>query len=118
MKIIIKETGKVENLSIVDPETSVNWAQECIGNAGALEYDNASGEYVMTQADFDWWKNYLSLAEADAEELAVLKTQYGADEVQRIMDEEWKYTGNDYDEHHAINQKAFARIREELTYDR
>jgi hypothetical protein len=112
MDIIIKETGKREELHIYD-NNGIDWVQDCIGNSGAQFDCNDNGEYTMTQDDYDWWADYLDKAQADYDEEQELRAQYGSDAVLRILDDEF-WGVNDYDDHHAAYQRAFARIRAEL----
>ena len=60
MKIIIKETSAVQELSIIDPKSGVDYIGDFIGNTGALfdgqfEWDYDLDAYVCTQETFDWW---------------------------------------------------------------
>lgn len=56
MKIRIIETNKTEELTIIDPQSGVNWISDLMGNHGALpEYDEDNDMFVMSQEDYDWW---------------------------------------------------------------
>lgn len=56
MKIRIIETGKTEELSIIDPKSGTNWINDLMGNHGALpEYDDEDDCYLMQQESFEWW---------------------------------------------------------------
>lgn len=60
MKIKIIETGKIEELNIIDPKSGVNWINDLMGNHGALpEYDEDSDYYLMSLNDFEWWDNLI-----------------------------------------------------------
>ena len=72
------ETGEVKELSIIDPESGVNWVGDLIGNAGSFvdgqfvwsEEDDA---YLATTETYDWWAKYIEdqeQTERDMEELA------------------------------------------------
>jgi hypothetical protein len=114
MKIMIKETGKLadKELHIYD-SNGIDWVEDCIGNAGGLHYDRELDACTMTQAEFDWWSDYLDKAQADYNEEQELRVLYGSNVVLRILDEEFRGV-SDYDDHHAAYQRAFARIRAEL----
>jgi hypothetical protein len=114
MKIMIKETGKLadKELHIYD-NNGIDWVEDCIGNAGGLHYDRELDACTMTQAEFDWWADYLDKAQADYNEEQELRALYGSNAVLRILDDEFRGV-NDYDDHHAAYQRAFARIRAEL----
>lgn len=59
MKIIIKETGATETLSIIDPVSGVDYIADFVGNTGAFIdgqfFDNDNDELSCTQDTFDWW---------------------------------------------------------------
>ena len=58
-RIEIKETGSVEEITVIDPNTYLDWSGDLIGNAyPEIEGYNDDGEMIMTQANFDWWDNY------------------------------------------------------------
>lgn len=111
MEIRIKETGKLGELHIYDCH-HIDWAQDCIGNNGGLHYDRESGEYTMTQEEYDWWADYLKTAQADYDEGQALRAEYG-DDVAAIIAEELQ-DEHDLDCEHDDYQRAFERIREEL----
>jgi hypothetical protein len=111
MKIMIKETGKLKELHIYD-SNGIDWVEDCI-DAGGLPYDRDLDACVMTQAEYDWWSDYLDKAQADYNEEQELRALYGSNAVLRILDEEFRGV-SDYADHHAAYQRAFARIRAEL----
>lgn len=55
MKFIINETGKQEELSIIDTKTGMDWSNDLIGNSGAvgqyIEYDDVEDAYRINQYD-------------------------------------------------------------------
>ena len=65
MKIIIKETQKIETLSIIDPKTGVDYIADFVGNAGALidgqfEWNEEFDAYICDQETYDWWEEVIS----------------------------------------------------------
>lgn len=120
MKIIIKETGLEDCLIIVDKNTGCEWTADLI-EAGGMESDE-DGNTIMSQDDFDWWKNYISdheKTEEEAEELAEKLEAAGFDESQyscsaltfvlaRLADN----AGNDYDDHRSSSIAAMQEIKE------
>jgi len=59
--IEIKETGKKEKITVIDPKTGVDWSGDLIGNACSdMDGYNDDGETIMTQDNFNWWENYCS----------------------------------------------------------
>lgn len=53
MDVIIKETGEVKKLVIIDQNTGVEWTSHLINNE-VLECDD-NGTIVISQDDYDWW---------------------------------------------------------------
>lgn len=118
MKFVINETGKHEELSIIDTKTGMDWINDLIGNSGAvgqyIEYDDAEDAYRINQEDFDWWSEYIAMYERYQEELDSLKAQYGSDAVDDIISRSELWLGNDYNEHERELQAQIDAIREEL----
>lgn len=118
MKFIINETGKHEELSIIDTKTGMDWSNDLIGNSGAvgqyIEYDDVEDAYRINQEDFDWWSEYIAMYERYQEELDSLKAQYGSDAVDDIISRSDLWLGNDYNEHERELQAQIDAIREEL----
>lgn len=56
MKLMIRETGEIKSLSLVDEHTQQDYATDWILNNGAYtEYEPALGLWLMSDADFDMW---------------------------------------------------------------
>lgn len=114
MKMIINETGEHKTLSIIDQATGVDWANDLIGNSGAIgeyiNYDEDAEAYRIDHDNYDWWADYIDTLEADEAELAGLRENYDSDTIQAALNE--AFAGiNDYDDHHGAYQAAFAAIR-------
>ena len=63
MEIKIAETGKIETLELIDPNTKTNWIEDLMGNHNSLPAHNGD-YYVMAQADFDWWADLVERYQA------------------------------------------------------
>ncbi len=115
MKFVIKETGAEKDLVYLDVN-GCELTQDILYQSGAVgdyvNYDFAREAYVIEQADYDWWADYIANAERDAAELGVLLDTYGP-EVWWIVNVEIG-GGVDYTDHHAAYQRAFKRIRAEM----
>lgn len=90
MNIIIKESGARHTLSIIDPESGVNYIQDFIGNAGALidgqfEYDDDQDAFVCDQATFDWWIAVVSDNQSLNDRIHDLKQEHGFDAVTAVI---------------------------------
>ena len=107
MNIIIKGTNVVETLSIIDPDSGVDYVADFIGNEGALAdgqfvWDEEQDAYVAEKETFDWWDAVIK----DNQELDYrvhdLVQEYGREEVYKVTDEAG---GGDLEDHAAsVNQ--------------
>ena len=57
MDIKIIETGAIEELSIIDPKSGVDWINDLMGNHDCLPEIDDDGYGLMSQAEYDWWRN-------------------------------------------------------------
>jgi hypothetical protein len=58
MKVKIKETGKIEDLEIIDPKTGLDWAADMTGDDPNIDYDG--DDWVCDQDTFDWWHDVMT----------------------------------------------------------
>ena len=65
MKIMIKETSKLEELTIRD-KSNIEWTYDLIGNAGLTR--NEDGLYEMTQEEYNWWIDFVKIYDLCQEE--------------------------------------------------
>ena len=118
MEFIINETGKLEELTIIDPQTGMDWSNDLIGNSGAvgqyIQYDDAEDAYRINQEDFDWWAEYISMYKRYQDELASLKEQYGADAINDVLVRPELSLSNDYNAHEQELQTIVEIIHNEL----
>lgn len=127
MEFIINETGERKELHYIDAETGVDCINDVIGNSGAIgdyiqediDEDTLRSTYRINKADFEWWEEYITHAQEDAEELARLREE---------LDQRDEYTGQsaiddivarcygpiDMESEHDEWQRVFEAIREEL----
>lgn len=60
MKITIKETNDIQEITIIDPKTGLDYARDFIGNNEIdLEFDD-EGNIIMTEEACDYWFNLCS----------------------------------------------------------
>ena len=88
MKLYIKETGKIETLSIIDPKTGCDYIFDFVGNTGAFDRefektDNENVDFAISQADYDWWAKVVADNQALDYRIAELVAEHGYD---RVMD--------------------------------
>ncbi len=123
MEFIINGTNERKELHYIDARTGVDCINDVIGNSGAIgdyiTYDEDAGVYRINQEDYEWWDEYITQAQEDAEELARLREEF---------DQRDEYTGQyaidgivsrnyapiDMDAEHSEWQRVFEIIREEL----
>lgn len=116
MEVRIKETDEVVSLQCIDPRTGVDWMPDMIGNAGALNdqfvWNDDDEVFEASQADVDWWQNYINDLEKTDADVAGLAEELGISESdirERISDE----TGPDYEMHRSEARRAMQAIRDE-----
>lgn len=121
MKFLINETKERKELYYINT-TGIDCINDVIGNSGAIGdtiiYDEEIETYRINQADYDWWEEYISHAQEDAEELAHLRELDQRDEYtgQSTIDSiiSRYYTPIDMEGEHDEWQRVFKIIREEL----
>ena len=109
MNVTIKETGKVVDLTIIDPYLDCEWTDHLIKDT----WDDLSGEYVMSQADYDQWKQYIVDYEADEKEIVNLAEQLNIDEPEIYDRIKIAMEGRDYNDDHKITQAVLQALRQE-----
>jgi len=83
MNVYIKDSGKIEVLELMDWETSINHAQDYIGNEGGLHGDFVRDEHFVAQLPVDGSGN-VWICDQEAYEY----WSAALDEAQREWDEE------------------------------
>jgi hypothetical protein len=109
MEFRIKESGEVKDLTIID-KNGIEWTGDLLGNNNALEYNKTTDEHVLSEEDFDWWKQYIKDFNADAEEAEELAEELGIEESE-IWEEYNMMATNDLNDEHDIKQHIFKRLR-------
>lgn len=96
MNIIIKETGEMEELSIIDPSSGVDTVAEYIagfvGKTGVLEsdkfsYDKERDAYVCSQETFVWIKEIVQDGQKLKDLVHNLKGKHGHEAVETVLQE-------------------------------
>ena len=91
MQVRIKETGKVDKLTLLDPETGVDYTVDFIGGTAALNdghfiYDEDQGTYLCDQQTFEWWEKVLGDNQLLARRIFELQQIHGTEAVFRAFD--------------------------------
>ena len=88
MKLYIKESGSIETLSIIDPKTGCDYIFDFVGNTGALEREfekTDKADFVVNQADYDWWAKVVADNQALEFRIAELVEECGYDRVMTAL---------------------------------
>ena len=127
IKVIARETGAVEALSIIDRHSGCDWVQDLIGNAGAL----VDGQFVVREdgcyeadaATIKWWQDYICDHEAVEDAIESLREDMadaGMDDAQieaeigRVND---AVGGADAENERCVAEAELAAIRQERGLD-
>lgn len=115
MEIIINETGKREELTIIDRKTGQDMAADIIGNSGAVgDYITIEGGvYSMSAENYQWWSDYLDMLSRYNERLDDLREQYGP-AVDDIISRPELWLGEDYNQHEQELQAQINAVLDEL----
>lgn len=94
MEIVIKETGAVETLLLIDSKTGCDWFNDLVGNHDgynddpeygfAVELDEdglETGRFVTSQENFDWWKDVVSQMDDLERRIENLRMEFGSSRV-------------------------------------
>ena len=114
MIIIITETGKREELTLIDRKTGQDMAADIIGNSGT-DLDFVDNAYRMSQDDYLWWSDYLDMIARYNDQLDALREQYGT-AVDDIISRPELSLSDDYTAHEQELQALVDAIREVLCY--
>lgn len=86
MNVIIRETNERHTLSIIAPDSGIDYVQDFIGNTGALidgqfVYDEDVEAYTCDPDTYEWWSKVCADNEALEERIYQLKQEHGSDAV-------------------------------------
>ena len=98
MEIVIKETGAVETLLLIDSKTGCDWFNDLARNHDGYsddpEYGFAeetdedgleTGRFVTSQENFDWWENIVSNMDDLERRIENLRMEFGGSRVDWIV---------------------------------
>lgn len=114
MEIIIKETGLIEELLIIDRKTGCDWIGDLIGSHDAFGED-VDGEFVKElnedgrwtgrcitgQENFNWWVDVVTQIEDVHERIEKLEDEFGCERVMDVVCEA-NYDNSDLDGYAAV----------------
>ena len=98
MEIVIKETGEVETLSLIDSSTGCDWFNDLVGNHDgfndnpeygfAKEFDEdgySTGRFVTSQENFYWWADIVCQIDNVDNRIDNLKDEFGVERVDEVV---------------------------------
>ena len=90
MNIIIEKTCENKTLSIIDPDSGVDYISDFIGNHGALAdgqftWDDERDAYVCDRETFAWWADVVEANQALEDRIHGLVQEYGAEKVYEVV---------------------------------
>ena len=86
MDVKVKETGKIETLSIIDPKSGADWIGDLVGNTSDVYgWDDKDDCYIMTQEEYDWWVDYTKRHQSAEERFEEIISMKEGAEHERIV---------------------------------
>jgi hypothetical protein len=87
MKIIIKETGIVETLTLINPASGIDRISDFIGNNPDrhLVWDADQEAYVCNQDTFDWWDAVVTANQSLDYRIHELIREHGSETVYEVI---------------------------------
>lgn len=111
MKLRIKETQEVKVLEIRDRD-GIEWTMDLLGNYDTLQFNDKTGEYEMSQEDYNWWSEYIKNHKADEQRVTELAEELGIKEFE-IWDRINRARIDDLDDEHTVITNVLEVIRNE-----
>jgi len=110
MKIRIKETGKMKELTIID-ENGIEWTQDLI--TASDFWDENAEEFEMSADEFEWWAEYIADYKEDEKAIADLAEKTGINKLE-IWEKINKETGlYDMENHSEVRREALEELEKE-----
>ena len=82
MEIRIKETWEIEELTIIDPKTGIDWAADLVGDDDNITFDD---DHIMCdQETYDWWTDLIERYQAADNRLHEIRTGMDNDARERL----------------------------------
>jgi hypothetical protein len=78
MKVIISETGEIEELQIIDFKSGVDLSVDLLGNVG-IHKDAVIDAVTMDRENFNWWLKYIHGYEATEKDISDLAKEIHED---------------------------------------
>lgn len=79
MQVKVAGEDGVRELSLIDPDSGVDFVQDFIGNNGGLDYFHYNGdEHECSKDTFDWWKKVIDDQQKLVDRIFDLKEEIGS----------------------------------------
>lgn len=85
MKIRIKETGEVKDLTIIDRKTGCEWTADLVGDDDCITYNRALEVYETDQESYEWWDDMIDQLEHAEDVKQEYIEEYGEDAVAETL---------------------------------
>ena len=98
MEIVIKETGAVETLLLIDSSTGCDGFNDLVGNHDGYnddpeygfaeendEYGLTTGRYITSKDNFEWWEDIVCLIDDVNNRIDNLKDDFGVERVDEVV---------------------------------
>lgn len=98
MEIVIKETGAVETLLLIDSSTGCDWFDDLVGNHDGFGDDSEfqfvketdedglyTGRYITSEANFEWWEDIVCQINNVDNRIDNLKNEFGVERVDEVV---------------------------------
>jgi hypothetical protein len=98
MEIVIKETGAVETLLLIDSKTGCDWFNDLVGNHDGFGDDPEcefvketdedgldTGRYITSKANFEWWEDIVCQIDNVNNRIDNLKNEFGVARVDEVV---------------------------------
>lgn len=83
MKILIKETGFIKELSIIDPTSGHDYIEDFVD--GSIDYDEEKEFYVCDDDEYQWWLEVVISHQALRNRICDLKRKHGDTVVDDVL---------------------------------
>lgn len=98
MEIVIKETGAVETLLLIDSKTGCDWFNDLVGNHDGFGDDPDgkfvketdedgldTGRYITSKDNFYWWEDIVCQIDDVNNRIDNLKNEFGVERVDEVV---------------------------------
>lgn len=87
MQIYSTDEKQTYTLTMIDPETGLDWARDWVGNIKntGIHYNKTANRYEADQNEIDWWIAMQGEYQAMYDLVYELKEAYGSEKVNKVI---------------------------------